>query len=725
MVLALHMGLLHAVSNETNQAVLVAALRSLCVLCSATPYDRLPGHLLLDVLKAAYGVLNGQSYLFAGSAPCAHLTATAAQSHALCYNGSDRGEVLGIATAALGCIAQALSSKTPSDAVRSWLLADAQAYQHMCAQHTALHSRLMTDNPATDRERSMQVTNLSLQVPRLVLSHAVADNPIQPHPSNGSHSSTETSTVEAPACAHVLDEGIQQENSAVSSSRANIQPAEYASLPIHKADERSSKPLPLCAILLSAAQAPDPLNRIEALAGLRGMCINYPSGLPEGSWPYLCSACTQSIQACAQTALRSPRSSAPSPRQVTASGKTQPVVSRQHSRGTLVSGTAESSMDSSSSSHATSEDRAAQHAVKLLGDYLSALSKQLESSQLGEAPFCSSTSAAQAHQKSNSQLAASTISSERLSVMWHEASDLLLGAAVKHQSYLVRSAGLSAFCELRSAQWLSLGPDVQQQLLSALNTAVQQDSIATARCAGWKALGHIVLLPMPGVLQDDQQTSAVSLLAPVVDLATTDAAVTVRVTAAWAVANACEALRGQVVQLRGQLPATDTSPVVLRLASAVLSLSRDVNKVRANGARGLGHMLAAWQVSWFSNTPASSNGSSSSSSTWLSDALASLQSCLTTGNMKVQWNACYAVAAMFENASLLQQPEVSGLCREVQWHRRTGVMQSGLICLGQKCVHASESSHLSIADIDSMRQGPSELGLPTSGLLVDDDTFLY
>jgi hypothetical protein len=67
--------------------------------------------------------------------------------------------------------------------------------------------------------------------------------------------------------------------------------------------------------------------------------------------------------------------------------------------------------------------------------------------------------------------------------------------------------------------------------------------------------------------------------------------------------------------------------------------------VRVNGVRALGCLLAL--------PPGGGCGGSWSGAQWLAwraAALQSLQSCLATGNVKVQWNACVAAAALLRSS---------------------------------------------------------------------------
>jgi uncharacterized membrane protein YgcG len=100
-----------------------------------------------------------------------------------------------------------------------------------------------------------------------------------------------------------------------------------------------------------------------------------------------------------------------------------------------------------------------------------------------------------------------------------------------------------------------------------------------------------------------------------------------------------------------------------RLAVAcVTAATQEGDKVRANAARALGHVVSA---SDFSSVPtpaataaaataetvtaAAAEAEGERPSTWLPEVVQALMSCLTTGNAKVQWNACHAMGALFHN----------------------------------------------------------------------------
>ena len=94
MLVCVHAGLLHAVAHEQSSTSLAVVLRTLCVLLSAAPYERLPQQLLPDALSALRarwtGLQSGPSALSLHPSEAAQLQA-----------------------AYLACIAEAMSTKQP------------------------------------------------------------------------------------------------------------------------------------------------------------------------------------------------------------------------------------------------------------------------------------------------------------------------------------------------------------------------------------------------------------------------------------------------------------------------------------------------------------------------------------------------------------------------------------------------------------------------------------
>jgi hypothetical protein len=620
-VLTLHQGLAAAVAGAAPQAngsssggsgaaraeqqqpaVVVGALRALCALCSATPYERMPSGLLPSVVEAALAAwqAGGCSWQPAGAdssnggSSGVQRPAVAPLTLVLPTSGDDASS---IAVAAAACIAQALSTKQPAPALGRWLSA---------------------------------------------------------RPAGGE----------------------------------------------------------LWAPLLHAARSPLALLRIEGLAALRGMCANYPSALPSpdqpaplspqdisaasdnggvgsggaagaSAWGCMLQAARASIVAAGEAALVSPRRS--SSRQ-----SAQCDSSNQRGGGgggggggpngssRAVGGDAVSENGGPAAGSSIAEDKAAQHAVRLLGGYLAASSQRQRDEQLSQ---------------------------KQLPLLWAEAADLLLPQLeAPGCSPSVRASALAALADIDSGAWRGLPPARRSALLAGIGRAATADPSPAVRIAACKAFGTMVLL-LPGgsstspggepTVNNSSSTSssggggwdeeeAAALLRPLA-AAAADAAAGVRQAAAWALANASDAVRSSQEQLDGcmqqqqqddkqQQPDEAGAPLppqLLRLlCGAALAGANDGDKARASGVRALGNLLAAWRPAWrgpgLSPSPhaaadggggdAGSGGAADSAATpdgWLGQALAALQSCLATGGMKTQWNACCAAAGLLSNRRLV------------------------------------------------------------------------
>ncbi len=323
-----------------------------------------------------------------------------------------------------------------------------------------------------------------------------------------------------------------------------------------------------------------------------------------------------------------------------------------------------------------------------------------------------------------------------------------------------------------AAAFAALPPALQHQLLQLLAAAAAADAVAAVRAAACKALGAAAALP--AALDDPGLGAAVS---SALQACTRDTVLSVRMAAAWAVANLCDAYRARMAAAwvvlqgaahgageveaeanrsashakastsgvawspagKGARKGCTTGPQggkdgpaangggaaaagersgtgaalqphhyqqLAALCTAAVAATQDTDKVRANGIRAVGNLLACLTPAlapnlaststtstatrirtnaaahWGSPGPAAGRGAGPSTGkgpppgtepaatehpaaattidldAWLDSALGCLQSCLTTGNMKVQWNACYAVTGLLRNAQLRANPRV-------------------------------------------------------------------
>lgn len=258
----------------------------------------------------------------------------------------------------------------------------------------------------------------------------------------------------------------------------------------------------------------------------------------------------------------------------------------------------------------------------------------------------------------------------------------------------VRSAALSCIGEVPEALLCHLPHTLRVSLATLLSGAATGDAVAAVRATACKALGALVMFPRV------QRDPAVSGLAHTAITATIrDPVLSVRIAACWALGNACDAMRlgsctgsgtdtgggtldpaapqlsaagggpsmaGDSPQRQGEAapaPVTGTSELptpppptlaehqlqqLQAMCSAAVAAGQDVDKVRANGVRAMGSLLVVVQDSGEVALHMPEVGA------WLERAFTCLQSSLTTGNMKVQWNACCATMGLFGNAQLMR-----------------------------------------------------------------------
>lgn len=288
---------------------------------------------------------------------------------------------------------------------------------------------------------------------------------------------------------------------------------------------------------------------------------------------------------------------------------------------------------------------------------------------------------------------------------------------------MIRSAAAAVCSSVPSGAWVLLPLGLQQQLLGvAAATAAGTDATAV-RAAACKLIGSCAVLP--GVLgssgrrqqqrhaeqkqqqseevqtasqdkqqqhQEQQRTVLLQALAQCVS----DEGVSVRLSAAWALANVCDEIKRQhdaqatiatiaITSSSSPTPGSSIQPAVMSaavlrvLCGSAVAAAGDTEKVRAHGVRALGALLAAWMSDWGLVAESSSHSINSSSAqpglsvaaastesddwgwvpAWLKAALGALQSCLAARSMKVVWNAAVAAAGGLQNRQLLSVPAVS------------------------------------------------------------------
>ncbi|PKA66307.1 hypothetical protein AXF42_Ash007004 [Apostasia shenzhenica] len=234
---------------------------------------------------------------------------------------------------------------------------------------------------------------------------------------------------------------------------------------------------------------------------------------------------------------------------------------------------------------------------------------------------------------------------------WSEVIERHMPLAICHCAPVVRAAALTCFAGLTSSVFCILNGDMQEFIISSVVTAALSNDTPPVKSAACRAIG------------------------------------VVRVTASWALANICDSLRRSAIELHLELHAVDTDefePISL-LVETALRLTKDGDKIKSNAVRALGHLSRFLRFNYCSTvnetskvpyhssntaqnfklfedkacrSPSMSVSSSDFSgiqcgdSQWLVRMVQAFLSCVTTGNVKVQWNVCYALSNLFMNDSL-------------------------------------------------------------------------
>ncbi|KAH6556049.1 hypothetical protein KP509_1Z208300 [Ceratopteris richardii] len=197
----------------------------------------------------------------------------------------------------------------------------------------------------------------------------------------------------------------------------------------------------------------------------------------------------------------------------------------------------------------------------------------------------------------------------------------------------------SVFCNLSEQQ--------RSYTISTVFEVAKVDESPAVRSTACRAIGVLVNFPTL-ITRTDILASAMDLIIN----STRDASLVVRITASWALANLCDSLRCTSEEKNVELSAGMTFQVV---AECAMRLSKDNDKVRANAVRALGNLTRAVNFSTedtsiYVTTMDCTNPLGKG--TLLERVVQALVSCVTTGNVKVQWNVCHALGNLFLNKSI-------------------------------------------------------------------------
>nr|CAB3503053.1 unnamed protein product [Digitaria exilis] len=218
----------------------------------------------------------------------------------------------------------------------------------------------------------------------------------------------------------------------------------------------------------------------------------------------------------------------------------------------------------------------------------------------------------------------------------------------------VRTASLTCFAGMTSDVFFSLSENKRDYVTASSVHAALSDVVPSVRSAACRAIGIIACFP--------EILSSPSLPVKFIDAIefnTRNSSAPVRVTASWALANLCSCIRFKALE-----GGTDTYSGVgilnkssmSLLVEIALRLAKDGEKVKSNAVRALGYLSRFIRFNHQANTV---NDPSDSvfygDPVWLERMVQALMSCVTTGNVKVQWNVCHALSNLFMNDTLRLQ----------------------------------------------------------------------
>ncbi|KAL2940357.1 HEAT repeat-containing protein 6 [Bienertia sinuspersici] len=258
------------------------------------------------------------------------------------------------------------------------------------------------------------------------------------------------------------------------------------------------------------------------------------------------------------------------------------------------------------------------------------------------------------------------------STEWSEAIEKHIAISICHVSGMVRAASITCFAGITCTVLFSLKEQQQQFILSSCVNAAN-DLVPSVRAAACRAIG--VIACFPGIIRSAE---ILCKFIDAVEFNTRDQPVPVRVTASWALANICDSIRHSVSD--ASLDSKVNFQRVMFLLECSLKLTTDGDKIKSNAVRALGNLS---RMIPFANPleqgkcavtcPGTSKIDKFSrectitqrDATCSSDSLGCIHllerivqaflSCITTGNVKVQWNVCHALSNLFLNESLRMQ----------------------------------------------------------------------
>ncbi|XP_027343475.1 HEAT repeat-containing protein 6 isoform X2 [Abrus precatorius] len=268
---------------------------------------------------------------------------------------------------------------------------------------------------------------------------------------------------------------------------------------------------------------------------------------------------------------------------------------------------------------------------------------------------------------------------------WCETIEKHMPLILYHSLAMVRAASITCFAGMTSSVFISFTKEKQDFILSSLVHAAIHDNVPSVRSAACRAIGVISCFP-----QVCQSAEVLDKFIHAVEINTHDALISVRITASWALANICDAICHSVRILPfGQMDSNSNPQLIVSLSECALHLTEDGDKVKSNAVRALGYISRIFKcpTSKFQDMSVDYRDQKigahltsenllvcpqhCASDSWhdfhrLERIVKAFLSCITTGNVKVQWNVCHALGNLFLNETLRLQdmgwsPDVFGI----------------------------------------------------------------
>ncbi|KAI4326769.1 hypothetical protein L6164_019306 [Bauhinia variegata] len=163
---------------------------------------------------------------------------------------------------------------------------------------------------------------------------------------------------------------------------------------------------------------------------------------------------------------------------------------------------------------------------------------------------------------------------------WFETTEKHMPRIMWHSSAMVRAASVTCFAGMTSAVFVSFTKEKQDFIISSLIDVAINDDVPSVRSAACRAIGVISCFP-----QVCQSAEILDRFTRAVEINTHDSLLSVRITASWALANICDAMRHCVNNLPLGCTGSSANPLmVIWLSECALHLTKDGDKYIPNGA---------------------------------------------------------------------------------------------------------------------------------------------